>query len=336
MLPKRLAHTALACVPLLVFAACSGDDPSTAATVNGTEIPASAVADLAAVIAEDPQYDELDGDDDQIQQQINADALNQLIFAAVLQDGAAELDIEITDEDIADTIAEVVPQFGGDEEDMYEQLEEQGLARDEVDRQLELFAIENAVTSELSPEISDIATAYEDGVPARHILVADTDAATEAMNRIGGGEDFAEVAAETSTDGSAAQGGDLGFIQPGTTVPEFEDALFGADEGELVGPIESDFGFHVIERLEKPALEDVQDEIRTSLEQATAQEGQAAYQEFITGQMQEAEIEIDPEFGEWDAEIGQVVPDDPIEPELPDDLDDADLDDLDLDEGTDE
>jgi parvulin-like peptidyl-prolyl isomerase len=306
--PKRIfRRAALVAVPLVLLAACGGDDPTTAATVDGTDIPASEVEALAEAISGTPQYEQLDGAD--AEDQARADALGQLIFAVVLRAGAADLGIELDDDDIEDTLTQIAQEFGGDVEDMYAELGEQGMDREEVDRQIELFALEDAVMTELSPGVTDEAVeeAYEGGVPARHILVEESDQAVEAIDRITGGEDFADVAAETSTDSSAPGGGELGFIQPGMTVPEFEDALFGADEGELVGPVESDFGFHVIERLPKPELADVEDDIRAALEQMTMQEAQTTYQDFIRDRMESADITVDSAFGRWDPEIGQVV-----------------------------
>ena len=93
-----------------------------------------------------------------------------------------------------------------------------------------------------------------------HILIAvnadrtdeQAKAAAEAvMKRIEGGEDFAKVAAEVSDDaGSKAAGGDLGWIARGSFGNEpFENAVFDMKEGELKGPVKTDFGYHVI-RLE--------------------------------------------------------------------------------------
>src|SRR5258706_5185475 len=58
---------------------------------------------------------------------------------------------------------------------------------------------------------------------------------------------FAEVAKKESQDpGSAGQGGDLGFFRRGLMVKPFEDAVFAAKKGDILGPVKSDFGFHVI------------------------------------------------------------------------------------------
>ena len=99
----------------------------------------------------------------------------------------------------------------------------------------------------------------ETNVRARHILVRATegDAAAvasarqkiqEIRQRIEGGEDFAAVARETSEDtGSGARGGDLGWFGPGSMVEPFQNAAFGAQVGRLVGPVETQFGVHLIE-----------------------------------------------------------------------------------------
>jgi peptidyl-prolyl cis-trans isomerase D len=93
----------------------------------------------------------------------------------------------------------------------------------------------------------------------RHILVAaapgDDEAATaaqakasELLERLQAGEDFAVLAAEHSDDpGSASNGGDLGWIERGMMVPAFEEAAFGLAEGSVSEPVKTEFGVHLIE-----------------------------------------------------------------------------------------
>ncbi len=99
-------------------------------------------------------------------------------------------------------------------------------------------------------------------IRARHILVTEEATASELMNRIESGEiTFAEAALQFSIDSSsAANGGELGSIIRGQTVPEFEEAILTAPIGELYGPVQSEFGYHLIiveERTEINSLEDV-------------------------------------------------------------------------------
>jgi parvulin-like peptidyl-prolyl isomerase len=86
------------------------------------------------------------------------------------------------------------------------------------------------------------------GIRVRHILLTDEADAETAIELLARGADFGELAREYSEDmGSGRQGGDLGFIERGATVPEFEEAAFGAEVGEVVGPVQSQFGYHIIE-----------------------------------------------------------------------------------------
>jgi len=71
--------------------------------------------------------------------------------------------------------------------------------------------------------------------------------AQSLKERIESGESFAELAAEYSDDpGSASEGGDLGWIEPDVMMPAFEDALYNMQMGEIAGPVETDFGWHII------------------------------------------------------------------------------------------
>ncbi|MHC5062803.1 MAG: peptidylprolyl isomerase [Planctomycetota bacterium] len=82
---------------------------------------------------------------------------------------------------------------------------------------------------------------------ARHILVASKDACLDLKKEIEGGTDFAEAAKQHSTCPSGATGGDLGQFGPGQMVPEFDKVVFNEDVGKVHGPIQTQFGFHLVE-----------------------------------------------------------------------------------------
>jgi peptidyl-prolyl cis-trans isomerase SurA len=95
---------------------------------------------------------------------------------------------------------------------------------------------------------------------ARHILVKTSEVVSEAdalrrlaglRERIAGGTDFAQLARLNSEDGTAARGGELGWVHPGDTVPEFERAMNALTPGELSEPVRTPFGFHLIQVLER-------------------------------------------------------------------------------------
>ena len=82
---------------------------------------------------------------------------------------------------------------------------------------------------------------------ARHILVDSEEKCNELMQEIADGADFSDVAAKNSQCPSSAQGGDLGKFGPGQMVPEFDKAVFSGDVGVVQGPIQTDFGYHLLE-----------------------------------------------------------------------------------------
>lgn len=99
-------------------------------------------------------------------------------------------------------------------------------------------------------------SAYQAGeqleVHARHILVETEEQAQDVLQRLEQGEDFAALAAELSVDSSNAdQGGDLGWFARGEMVEAFDQVVFEADVGLYPEPVETEFGYHVIEILER-------------------------------------------------------------------------------------
>jgi len=127
-------------------------------------------------------------------------------------------------------------------------------------------------------------------VRARHILVQTEQEAREALAQVRGGADFAEVAKQRSGDGSAGQGGDLGFFQAEDMVPEFSKAAFAMQPGQVSEPVQSPFGWHVIKlearrRAPPPAFEDVQGELHDEM-------AREAIQEAIKGLREKAQVQV--------------------------------------------
>ena len=103
-------------------------------------------------------------------------------------------------------------------------------------------------------KIRNIRPLEDETIRAQHILLpspaenAETRALLEDIrDRIVSGEaDFESMARQYSQDGSASQGGDLGWFGSGQMVPEFEEAAFGAQTGQVVGPVKTQYGYHLI------------------------------------------------------------------------------------------
>jgi peptidyl-prolyl cis-trans isomerase C len=86
----------------------------------------------------------------------------------------------------------------------------------------------------------------EEEVHARHILVASEDEAKAIEDQLKKGGDFAALAKEKSKDPGAADGGDLGYFTKDQMVPEFADAAFKLDKGQISDPVHTQFGWHII------------------------------------------------------------------------------------------
>ena len=82
---------------------------------------------------------------------------------------------------------------------------------------------------------------------ARHILVASKEVCETLKTRIEAGADFATVARENSLCPSKNQGGALGEFGPGQMVKEFDEVVFTGEVGKVLGPVQTQFGYHLLE-----------------------------------------------------------------------------------------
>jgi peptidyl-prolyl cis-trans isomerase C len=135
--------------------------------------------------------------------------------------------------------------------------------------------IETAVTDEAIQAAYD--ARFKDAAPqteynAAHILVDTEEKAAALKAEIEAGADFAEVAKANSTDGAAANGGDLGWFGVGMMVKPFEDAVLAAEVGKVTGPVQTDFGWHLLIVKEtrvaaQPTIDELRDELAAEVEQ---------------------------------------------------------------------
>ena len=136
---------------------------------------------------------------------------------------------------------------------------------------------------------------------SRHVLV-DTEAeAQEVYDLAVSGSDFAELAVEYSTGPSGPNGGDLDCNGPGTMVPEFDIALAEIGVDEIGGPVQTEFGWHVVTIYEQ-TLNEEELGLRTFLNQLD--EASDAFFAYAA----ETPVEVDPVLGTWQAETFELVP----------------------------
>ncbi len=299
---KRLL--VLATAASLALTACS---TGAVATVDGRPITADEVAALY-----------IDGDT--IETQIFSDSLYSLILNDIITSAAeAEWGLSVTPEELDAEIAELESQFALQGSTLAAELEARNLAT----HYLDVFGAQTVLQDKIGNELVGDATpptedemrdVYDAQLQARsevcasHILVETEEEATAVFERLDGGEAFADLASELSLDpGSGAAGGELGCTTPNQYVPEFAIATLEADLDDPYGPVQSQFGYHIILVTDRtvPEFESLRDELA---EQIQAASRQGLVQGWIVEVVRAAEVTVDEQYGVW------VVPEDPTQP----------------------
>ena len=309
---RALAATGLA---VLLLAGCGEQDRAGAAAVVGEE--SIATDELQAIVDRGLQ-------DPAAQQQFGADradyqrqVLNRLVRAQILEEAAQDNGVEVTPGEVDAQIAAFAEQAGGREE-LEQQAAAGGIHPDDLPAFAREVALEielgDALTEDLDAPAEQLEELYQenigtyDRVETRHILVDDEAQARDLAAQVEADpERFPELAAEFSTDESNKdQGGNLGFAGRGQFVPEFENAAFGAEVGDVV-VVQTQFGWHVVEVLDRQttSLQEATPELRRSL---LGEQRQERVQEVLRETADELGVEVNPRFGRWDAENVEVAP----------------------------
>ena len=238
-------------------------------------------AEQSGVPKDDPQYQAT------VQQ-----IMPQLVGTEIAKAYAQEHNITVSDKEVEQEIAKIKEQIGDQarssgqdlsDQEAYEQdLKQNNITEDQlrenIRENLPVQKVQERVAGDAEPSDKEIQNYYEKNKEAqfttpeqrcvRHILFNkdQKEKAEEVKKELEDGGDFAKLAKENSQDpGSAAKGGDLGCLGKGETVPEFEQAAFGAEQGEIVGPIKTEFGYHILK------VTDVKPEQTRSLQEVESQ-----------------------------------------------------------------
>jgi len=143
-------------------------------------------------------------------------------------------------------------------------IENQILSQVFLTRRIDAMITEQAVQSRYDEHIAALPPDQE--VSARHILLVTEEDALAVIASLQGGADFIELAAEKSIGPSADRGGDIGYFGRGDVVPEFADAAFAIEPGQISEtPVQSEFGWHVIKvddrrAIAPPSLEEMREQ----------------------------------------------------------------------------
>lgn len=179
--------------------------------------------------------------------------LEQVVLEKILNE-----EYEITDEDIEAEFDKYAEQYGDQFDSL---LQQSGFTEETFKDNLRFEVLKSKAIAE-TVEVTDdeIKKYYEQAkyeLNGRHILVETAEEAAAVVEELKAGGDFAKIAKEKSVDtASGAEGGELGWFTVGAMVPAFNDAAYALKLNTISEPVQSDYGFHIIEITDKREVED--------------------------------------------------------------------------------
>lgn len=178
--------------------------------------------------------------------------LEQLVVKKVLEEN-----YKVTEEDVNAEFDAFKESYGESYESV---LTMYGYTEDSYKKEVKLGLLSQKLSEEVDATVTDeeVKTGYEQGkyeLNARHILVEDEATAKEVYEKLQNGGDFAALAAEYGTDGTATNGGELGWFTVGKMVPAFSNAAYALELNTISEPVKTDFGYHIIEVTDKREVE---------------------------------------------------------------------------------
>ncbi len=258
-------------------------DPNVAALVNGDPVALSdyqrATTEARNFLINDQKVDPNTAQGAEALKTMNSQVLEGLIADVLVQQYARKNNISISDDELQKSIDSLIKDMGGQDK-FDESLKARGMTLESFKAQQRAQLLGNKVRDAVTKDVPQM----QEQIHARHILVQTNDDALKALKRLEAGEDFAKVAADVSQDpGTAKNGGDLGWFPRGVMVPEFDQVAFSQPLKKFSSPVQTQFGYHVIQVLEK-------DPNRKLPEQQWQDLRQFRFQDWLEQQRQKADI----------------------------------------------
>ncbi|HLR02751.1 MAG TPA: peptidylprolyl isomerase [Virgibacillus sp.] len=273
---KKLITATTMLFIIFALAACSSDNSDKVAETKSGDI------------TKDEFYDKM-------KEEAGEDVLQQMVLVKVLEGS-----YEASDEEVDKRIDSLKDQMG-EQFDMWMQqegFEDEDQLRDQI---YPAVLQEKALLEEVDITDDELKEEYDSRkteIKAQHILVDDEDTANEVKEKLDNGEDFEDLAKEYSTDGSAENGGDLGYFSKGDMVPSFEEAAFNMDVDEISDPVQSQHGFHIIKVNDKrdkedfPSFDDMKDDLKSDILNEKLEEDPTIAQNKMSELLKDADIDI--------------------------------------------
>ena len=180
--------------------------------------------------------------------QMRRQVLDSMIEQVLIEQAAAQEGVVISEEELEAVVQESIAE-GGDQASFEEWLRASDLTYEDFREELRFQLLTLAMFERVMASVP----VTDEQVHARHILVQTTEEAQVILARLQAGEDFAALARQLSQDeNTKGAGGDLGFFHRGQLIsPELEGAAFALQPGQTSGVVRSQFGYHIVQVLEK-------------------------------------------------------------------------------------
>ncbi len=311
---RRASLVVPAIIATVLLGACGSDGGGLRSGTVAAKVGDASVSTDAVVKAVDSALKA--GSENTDRAALSRQYLNAQIKLALFRLESKTLGFALTDKDRGATKAELEKRTAGTG-GLVAAAGKAGIGADEIDDIIELLSYETAFIEKLGAkpptkaEVDEIKAGlqqpYEEQAHSAHILVKDEATAKTILAELKNGGDFAALAKKHTTDPSGKDnGGDLGTGPPGRFVPEFDKALFAAKEGEIVGPVKTQFGYHIIKLIDLQTFDEF------------VARGIGA-ERLKAGVARDTKVEINPRFGVWDAKRQTVIAagEDPDAPSSP-------------------
>ena len=278
----------------VVLTACGGSDE--VATVNGDPVTFDEVAAL------------IPSEGDTVDAQLFARSLMLVIADRVLvAEAQRQFGLTLTEAEIDAKVEELVLQSGQTEEEIFTafNLTEASLRSIGAQEVMAAKVIPELVAEKPDPTEEELMGRYQALLPSAtqvcssHILLESREEADAALDRARAGEGFGGLAMELSVGPSGPTGGDLGCSSPDRYIAEFAAATLDAEVGIPYGPIETQFGWHVILVSDRvvPSFDDLRASLVAELKAAAGSE--QLWTAWLVGILTAADVKVEPEYGTW-------------------------------------